>query len=215
MYEDEINLPTYLQHRRLLYLKCRSIYIEDNNNEEVDSIRLLCRKWSKRYSAESTIARLPKIILLQEEANSIVTDTILDSFVWAAAKIVKESLRDDQQTELSEGTNRFYQYPNELNLEKLTVKVLGPLKTFLGVIYSKRELRQQRERKSCERLPQHMHWCSVVRIKDIYLYYFWLLDCSFTERRDHDFWWMYCTQLGSQFHARRYSSSRNVLLYPV
>ena len=36
-------------------------------------------------------ARLPKM-LLQEEANSIVTDTILDSSVGAAAKIVKKSL---------------------------------------------------------------------------------------------------------------------------
>ena len=47
-------------------------------------------------------------MLLQEEANSIVTDTILDSSVGAAGKNVKESLQGDQQTELIEGTDRFY-----------------------------------------------------------------------------------------------------------
>ena len=70
-------------------------------------------------------------------ANSIVTGTILGSSVGAAAKIVKESLRDNQQTELNEVTDRFYPYLNKLNLEKLTVEVTGPLKTFLDIIYYK------------------------------------------------------------------------------
>ena len=48
-------------------------------------------------------------MLLQEEANTILTDTILDNFVGAAVKIVKESLRNDQETELTKGTDRFYQ----------------------------------------------------------------------------------------------------------
>ena len=68
-------------------------------------------------------------MLLQKEANSVVTDTILDSSVGAAAKIVKEFLRDDQQTELTEGTDRFYPYPKELDLEKLTVEIAAPLKS--------------------------------------------------------------------------------------
>ena len=68
-------------------------------------------------------------MLLQKEANSVVTDTILESSVGAAAKIVKEFLRDAQQTELTEGTDRFYPYPNELDLEKLTVEIAAPLKS--------------------------------------------------------------------------------------
>ena len=76
-------------------------------------------------------------MLLQEEANTILTDTILDNFVGAAVKIVKESLRNDQETELTKGTDRFYQYLNELNLEKLTLKVPAPLKNFLDMIFSK------------------------------------------------------------------------------
>ena len=105
-------------------------HIEDNNSEEVYSIRHLSRKLSERYGAEGSKVRLtqraglPKIVLLQEEANSIVTDTILDSSVGAAAKIVKESLRDGQKTELTEGSNRFYPYPNELNLEKLSTSTI-------------------------------------------------------------------------------------------
>ena len=92
-------------------------------------------------------------MLLQEEANSIVTDTILGSSVGAAAKIVKEALRDDQQTELTEGTGRFYPYPNELHLENLTVEVPAQLKTFLNRSTTNHILRQQRKRKSSERLP--------------------------------------------------------------
>ena len=76
-------------------------------------------------------------LFLQEETNSIVTDNILESSVGTAAKIVKESLRDDQQTELTEGPDRFYPYPNELNLETLTVQVTAPLKTYIDMIYSK------------------------------------------------------------------------------
>ena len=47
-----------------------------------------------RYGAERSIVQLrqragfPKIMLLQEEANSVVTDTVLDSSVGATAKIV-------------------------------------------------------------------------------------------------------------------------------
>ena len=105
-------------------------HIEDNNSEEVYSIRDLSRKLLERYGVEGSKVRLaqhaglPKVLLLQEEANSIVTSTILDSSVWAAAKIVKESLRDGQKTELTEGSNRFYPYPNELNLEKLSTSTI-------------------------------------------------------------------------------------------
>ena len=51
---------------------------------------------------------------LQEEANSIVAGPIFDSSVGAATKIANKFLRDDQQTEQTEGTDRFYSYPNEL-----------------------------------------------------------------------------------------------------
>ena len=130
-------------------------HIEDNNNEEVYSIRHLTRKLSKHDGAEGSKvpltqrAGLPQIMLLQEEANSIVTDIILDGSVGAAAKIVKESLRDGQKTEMTEGSDRFYPY-----LEKVTVEVPAPLKTFLD-IYStlNHELKQQRKRKSSKRLP--------------------------------------------------------------
>ena len=74
------------------------MHIEDSNKEEVYSIRHLSRNLLERYAAEGPKVRLmqragfPKIMLLQEEANSIVTDTILDNSVGAVAKIVKESL---------------------------------------------------------------------------------------------------------------------------
>ena len=74
-------------------------HIEDNNNEELYSIRHFRRILPKRYGAQGS-----------KEVNSIVTYTILDSSVGAAAKIVKESLRDDQQTKLTEGTDRFFIY---------------------------------------------------------------------------------------------------------
>ena len=51
---------------------------------------------------------------LQEEANSIVAGPIFDSSVGAATKIANKFLRDDQQTEQTEGTDRFYSYPNKL-----------------------------------------------------------------------------------------------------
>ena len=86
-------------------------------------------------------------MLLQEGANSIVNDTILDSSVGGAAKIVKEPLRDGQKIELTVGSDRFYSYPNELNLEKLTVEVPAPLKTFLEMIYSKSQTETAEERK--------------------------------------------------------------------
>ena len=60
------------------------------------SNRRFSRKLSECCGAEGSKVRLtqraglPKIILLQEEANSIVTDTILDSSVGAAPKFVKE-----------------------------------------------------------------------------------------------------------------------------
>ena len=89
-------------------------YIEDNNNNEVYSIRHLSRKLSERNGVEGSKVRLtqrvglPKAMLL-EEVNSIVTDTILNSFV-GEAKIVTRFLQDNQQTELTEGTDRFYPY---------------------------------------------------------------------------------------------------------
>ena len=53
-------------------------------------------------------------MLLQKEAKSIVADPIFDSSVAAATKSAKEFLGDDQQTESTDGTDRFYSYPNEL-----------------------------------------------------------------------------------------------------
>ena len=93
-------------------------------------------------------------MLLQEETNSIVTDTILDSSVGAAAKIVKESLRDGQKTELTEGSDRFYPYLNKLNLEKLTVEVPAPvpLKTFLDIIYSKSRTETAEKKKELQKI---------------------------------------------------------------
>ena len=76
-------------------------------------------------------------MLLQKGANSKVTDTILNSSLGVQAKIVKESLRDDQQIELTEFTGRFYPQQKDLNLEKVTLEVPAPLKTFLDMIYSK------------------------------------------------------------------------------
>ena len=72
-------------------------HIEDNNNEELYSIRHFRRILPKRYGAQGS-----------KEVNSIVTYTILDSSVGAAAEIAKESLRDDQQTKLTEGTDRSF-----------------------------------------------------------------------------------------------------------
>ena len=132
--------------------------IEGSNNEEVYSIRHLSRKLSERYGAEGSKVRLtqraglPKIVLLQEEANSIVTDTILDSSVGAAAKIVKESLRDGQKTKLIEDSDRFYSYSNKLNLEKLTVEVPAPLKTFLDIIYSKSRTETAEKKKELQKI---------------------------------------------------------------
>ena len=124
-------------------------HTEVNNNEEGYLIRHLGKKLSERYVVEGSKvqlrqrAGLPKIILLQEETNSIVIDTIFDSSIRAAAKIVKESLRVYQQTELTEGTDRFYPYLNELNLEKLTVEVTAPFKTFIErAAEKKKELRK-------------------------------------------------------------------------
>ena len=120
-------------------------HIEDNNSneEEMYSIRQLSRKLSERYGAEGSEVRLthrdglPKIMLLQEEADSIVTDTVLDTSVGTATKIIKESLQEDQQTEQTKDTDRLYPYPNELTLDKLTAEVPAPLKTFLDMIYYK------------------------------------------------------------------------------
>ena len=124
-------------------------HTEVNNNEEGYLIRHLGKKLSERYVVEGSKvqlrqrAGLPKIILLQEETNSIVIDTIFDSSIRVAAKIVKESLRVYQQTELTEGTDRFYPYLNELNLEKLTVEVTAPFKTFIErAAEKKKELRK-------------------------------------------------------------------------
>ena len=84
------------------------------------SIRHLSKKLSEHYGAEGSKVRLtqhaglPKIMLPQKEANSIVADPIFDSSVAAATKSAKEFLGNDQQTESTEGTNRFYSYPNEL-----------------------------------------------------------------------------------------------------
>ena len=154
-------------------------------------------------------------MLLQEEANSIVTDTILDSSVGAAAKTVEESLRDGQKTELTEGSDRFYPYPNGLNLEKLTIEVLAPLKTFLDIIYPKSRTETAEKKKELQRIAVAHALMQFCKNEGYLSPLLWRLDCFFSKCRDHDFLWMYCTRLGSQFHIRRYSSSINVLLYPV
>ena len=65
--------------------------IEDSNNEELYSIRHLSRKLSERYGAEGSRVQLaqriglPKIMLLQEDVNSIVTGTILNSS-WSSSQ---------------------------------------------------------------------------------------------------------------------------------
>ena len=133
-------------------------HTEVNNNEEGYLIRHLGKKLSERYVVEGSKvqlrqrAGLPKIILLQEETNSIVTETIFDSSIRAAAKIVKESLRVYQQTELTEGTDRFYPYLNELNLEKLTVEVTAPFKTFIDMIYSKSQTEAAEKKKELRKI---------------------------------------------------------------
>ena len=152
-------------------------HIEDNNNEEVYSIRHLSRKLSKHDGAEGSKvpltqrAGLPQIMLLQEEANSIVTDIILDSSVGAAAKIVKESLRDGQKTELTEGNDRFYPYPNDLNLEKLTVEVPAPLKTFLDIICSKSRTETAEKKKELQKIAVAHALMQFCKMKDIYLHF--------------------------------------------
>ena len=80
-------------------------------------------------------------MLLQEETNSIVSDTILDS-----------SVGDGQKTELNEGSDRFYPYPNELNLEKLTVEAPAPLKTFLDIMYSKSRTETAEKKKELRKI---------------------------------------------------------------
>ena len=127
-------------------------YISDNSNsdEEVYSIRQLSRKLSDRYGAESSHVRLtqrqglPKIMLMQEEADSIITNTVLDNSVGTAAKIIRQSLlidhhtkRADDKSEKSEIEDRTYPLPHELNLEKLTDGVPTELKEFLDILHSK------------------------------------------------------------------------------
>lgn len=68
----------------------------------------------KRYSAKGSKVQLiqylgfPNPTLLNKEANSITIDTILGCYIGAAAKIVKYSLREDQQNELTQGNDRLY-----------------------------------------------------------------------------------------------------------
>ena len=120
-------------------------------------------------------------MLLQEGANSIVNDTILDSSVGAAAKIVKEPLRDGQKIELTVGSDRFYSYPNALNLEKLTVEVPAPLKTFLEMIYSKSQTETAEEKKDLSKVAVAHALMQFCKNKDIYLHSLWRLDCPFTK----------------------------------
>ena len=103
-------------------------HIEDNgsNDEDAYSIRQLSRKLSDCYGADGSDVLLtqrqglPKIMLMQEEADSIITNNVLDSSVGTAAKIIKQFLHEDQQTTGIEQTesieDRFYPYPNDLNL---------------------------------------------------------------------------------------------------
>ena len=83
--------PVTMQHRRLLCLKCKSKF---KTVAEVYLIRQLIKKLQECYDAEgfkvplTQCAELPKIMLQQEVANSIVTDTIFDSSITASEKIV-------------------------------------------------------------------------------------------------------------------------------
>ena len=71
---------------------------------------------------------------LRENIMAVLTSK---SGIGAVAKFVIESLWDDEQAELTDGTDRFCPYPNDFNLEKLTNEVPGPMKTFLDTINSK------------------------------------------------------------------------------
>ena len=76
---------------KLSYATCIRAEEVKYQTKEVYSIRHLSRKLLERYDAEGSKAQLaqrttlPKIILLQEEANSIVTDTILASS-WSSSQ---------------------------------------------------------------------------------------------------------------------------------
>ena len=86
------------------------------------SFRNLSRNLLKRYSAKGSKVQLtqylgfPNLTLLNEEANSIATDTILGCYIGAAAKVVKTSLQEDQENELTHGNYRLYYYSIDLNL---------------------------------------------------------------------------------------------------
>ena len=74
-------------------------HIEDNrSNEEVCSIRSdifikNCRNAMVLKVRISKSVGLPEIMFLQEEANSIENDTIFDSSVGTAARILRVSAR--------------------------------------------------------------------------------------------------------------------------
>lgn len=135
-------------------------HIEDSNPEdEPYSIRQLRRKLSERYGAEGSDvrltqrARLPKIMLLQEEADDIVTDTILDSSIGIAAKIIKNNLDIDQQKkQQTKVDDVFYSYPNDLTYENLTAQVPAPLKDFLDTVYSKSRTKTAKKKKQLRKI---------------------------------------------------------------
>ena len=90
-------------------------------------------------------------MLLQEEADSIVADTVMDSSVGAAAKIIKDSLRKDEPV-TKETESQFYPYPNELTQEKLSKDIPVPLQTFLDMICTKSRSDRAEKKKELRRI---------------------------------------------------------------
>ena len=85
-------------------------------------------------------------MLLQEEADAIVSETVLDTSVGVAAKIIKESMQTNVNNWENEINSEFYPYPNELNIKSLTAEVPLPLKNFLDTIYKRRDASDQKRK---------------------------------------------------------------------
>ena len=186
-------------------------HTEDNrSNEEVYSIRsdILIKNCRKAMVLKVQISKsvgLPEIMFLQEEANSIENDTIFDSSIGTAARILRVSARWSADSSDWEHW-QILSISIRIESRKAGCWITSTTENFLWYDLLQITNRESKNWKSSKRLLQHMHWCSFVKMKDIYLHFSWLLDCLFTRGQDHGFWWMYCTRLGSQFHTWRYSS---------
>ena len=160
--------PVTIQHRHLLFELKK--HIEGNNNEEVHSTRHSSRILSKRYGPQGS-----------KEANSIVTYTILDSSVGAAAEIVKESLGDDQQTKLTEGTDISF-----IHTQMNWMKYQHHWKLSLVIFYSKSRTETTEKKKELQKIGGA--YTSVQFCKNeghLSPYGYWTVR---SQCRDHDFW---------------------------